>query len=1078
MPSSPPRQERKVVTVLFADLVGFTARAEQMDPEDVVGMLQPYHARLRDQLEHFGGTVEKFIGDAVMAVFGAPVAHEDDPERAVRAALAIRDWAEEEAGELELRIAVNTGEALVSLEARPEQGESMVAGDVVNTASRLQSAAPVNGILVGETTQRATRDAIEYREAEPVEAKGKAEPVRVWEAVRPHSSFGVDVVQEGRTPLVGRQSELDLLADALARARQEREPQLVTLVGVPGIGKSRLVLELFGVVDSEPELIWWRQGRSLPYGEGVTYWALEEIAKAQAGILESDGAEEAADKLRRAVGDLVVDAAEAQWIESHLRPLVGLTGELATGDDRRAEAFSAWRRFFEALAERNPLVLVFEDLQWADDGLLDFVDYLVDWASGVPLLAVCSARPELLERRPGWGGGKRNATTVSLSPLSTEDTSRLVAGLLEQAVLPVEVQSALLARAEGNPLYAEEYARVFLERGSAEDLPLPETVQGLIAARLDALPPEEKELTQAAAVVGKVFWSGALAAIGGEAPFLVEERLHALERKEFVRRERRSSVAGETQYAFLHVLVRDVAYSQIPRAGRAEKHRLAAEWIGSLGRSEDHAEMLAHHYLQALELAETAGLDASALAEPARIALSEAGDSALALSAFGAAARFYTAALELWPQDDPGRPILLFRAAKARWYVGPERVDAISEAADALLAVGDRESAAEAETLCARELWNRGERDAAYSRIDRAMALVESEPPSSSKAHVLAYRSRLHMLADEDEEGIRRGREALAMAEQLGLEGVRAQALNVVGTARVMSGDQDGMDDIRRSLAIATSINSPDEIHRALNNLANMHWYLGELQQASEMVETMLERDEHFGLPGLLRWGKGEEVLDRFLTGRWAEAERLADAFLAETAGSRHYLEVPARSIRAKMRLARSDLEEANADSARALKLAREAKDPQALLPTLAVRALVLLAQGRANEAAALVDELHGGSALLQELALVEYAWCAVALDRREQFRADAARIRLPSQWVDAATAIVDGDPGRAADVLAEMGARGEEARARLRAAEQLVADGRRAEADAQLQQALAFFREQGATAYARQAESLLAASA
>ena len=463
------QRERKVVTVLFADLVGFTSRAESLDPEDVDAILRPYHDHLRSELERHGGTVEKFIGDAVMALFGAPTAHEDDPERAVRAALAIRDWAREE-GALELRVGVTTGEALVSLGARPSEGEGMAAGDVVNTAARLQSAAGVNGILVDETTYRATRDWISYGTAEPVDAKGKAEPVAVWEATEARSRFGADVVQAG-APLVGRRRELDLLAGALGRAREERSPQLVTLVGVPGIGKSRLVYELYAQVDAEEELTNWRQGRSLPYGEGLTYWALAEMAKAQAGILETDGPQEAEAKLAEMVGDLVSDGAE-QLLES-LRPLVGLARDGEPGGDRSAR-FAAWRRLFEALAERRPTVLVFEDLHWADDDLLDFVDHLVDWAVGVPLLVVCTARPELLDRRPGWGGGKPNALTLSISPLSDDDTARLLAELLERSVLSAETQASLLARAGGNPLYAEQFARLLAETGS-DDLRVPRT---------------------------------------------------------------------------------------------------------------------------------------------------------------------------------------------------------------------------------------------------------------------------------------------------------------------------------------------------------------------------------------------------------------------------------------------------------------------------------------------------------------------------------------------------------------------------------------------------------------------------
>src|SRR5438876_594995 len=568
--SAPPglvHEERKVVTVLFADLVGFTKRAETMDPEDVRALLSPYYERLRAELERFGGTVEKFIGDAVMALFGAPVAHEDDPERAVRAALAIGRYAGEEG--IELRIGITTGEALVRLSAKPEQGETVATGDVVNTAARLQAAAPVNGVLADETTYRATRNAIEYRAAESVEAKGKADPIPVWEALEARARFGVDVTHHARAELVGRERELSVLRDALDRARHERILQLVTLVAVPGMGKSRLVYELSRIVDADPELITWRQGRCLAYGDGVAFWALAEVIKAQAGILERDTEAEAAEKLRVAVADAVDDASDARWVESHLRPLIGLESETVLGRDRRGEAFAAWRRYLEALAEQRPLVLVFEDLHWADEGLLDFVDELIDWLSGVPLLIICSARPELLERRQGWGGGTLNASTVGLSPLSEKETAVLISQVLERALLPAEIQQALLERAEGNPLYAEQFAQLYLERGSAEDLPLPETLQGIVAARLDGLSGDAKAPLQDAAVIGKVFWIGALRRDEREAT----ELLHGLERRGFLTRQRRSSVGSEGEWAFAHMLLRDVAYGQIPRGSRSHKHR-------------------------------------------------------------------------------------------------------------------------------------------------------------------------------------------------------------------------------------------------------------------------------------------------------------------------------------------------------------------------------------------------------------------------------------------------------------------------------------------------------------------------
>ena len=611
-------EERKLVSVLFVDLVDFTARSDLADPEDVRAALRPFHVAAKRETERFGGTVEKFIGDAVMAVFGAPVAHEDDPERAVRAALAIRDWIADEGAELQVRMAVNTGVALVSVDSRPQEGEAIATGDVVNTAQRLEAAAPVNGILVSEQTYRATRDAIDYRLAPPVEAKGKAQPIPVWEVVGARARSGVDLLREPRTPLVGRKREIDLLHSALARAREERSPQLVTLVGVPGIGKSRLVFELSKALDEDRELISWRQGRCLPYGDGVSFWALGEIVKAQAGILESDNLEQAGHKLHRAVLEVLGEDQDARWVEQHLRALVGAGTDLTPGE-ASGEAFAAWRRFLEGLADLRPLVLVLEDLHWADEALLDFVDELPDRVRDAPLLILCAARPELLERRPGWGGGKANALTISIPPLSEEETERLVGFVLEQPLLEAQLQKTLLARAAGNPLYAEQFARVVAEIGSLDELP--DTVHGIIAARLDGLPLQEKALLQDAAVIGKVFWLGALGAMDGIQQAQAEELLFGLERKEFVQRARRASVAGEAEYAFRHLLLRDVAYSQIPRAAREEKHRRAADWIESLGRPEDHAEMLAHHYLSALDYATATKREDPALAERARLAL-------------------------------------------------------------------------------------------------------------------------------------------------------------------------------------------------------------------------------------------------------------------------------------------------------------------------------------------------------------------------------------------------------------------------------------------------------------------------
>jgi class 3 adenylate cyclase/tetratricopeptide (TPR) repeat protein len=1099
-----PREERKVVTVLFADLVGFTSRAEQLDPEDVRAMLSPYYARLRKELERRGGTVEKFIGDAVMALFGAPVAHEDDPERAVRASLAIRDGiAELNEGdprlELQVRIAVNTGEALVALGANPSEGEGMASGDVVNTAARLQAAAPVNGILVGETTYRATERTIEYREAPPVTAKGKGEAVKVWEVVESRARFGVDIGLRGRVPLIGREQELDVLLDALARARAENASQLVTLVGVPGIGKSRLVVELSAAVDEDEELIFWRQGRSLPYGEGVTFWALAEIVKAQAGILETDSAEEAREKLRRTVGTVVADRGEADWIENQLRPLVGLEDEAQPGGDRQAEAFGAWRRFFEHLAERSPLVLVFEDLHWADDGLLEFVDDLVEWVSAVPLLVVCIARPELLTRRPGWGGGKPNATTLSLSPLTQEDTARLVAALLEQAVLPADLQASLLARAEGNALYAEEYVRMLQDRGflrrdngawrfeGSEDLPLPESVQGIVAARLDSLSVEEKALAQDAAIIGKVFWAGAVSAIGGSEREVVEERLHALSRKEFVRRERRSSVAGEEQYIFLHVLVRDVAYGQIPRGNRSAKHRAAAEWIASLSadRSEEHAEMLAHHYLSALELARAAGQDASEFAEPARLALREAGERALALNAFSPAARFYRAALDLWPAGDPARPKLLLRLGSALSVAEAKGADVLDEARNGLLAGGDLEGAAEAEAMLGEHFGNQGLRDREQEHLARAANLLDGLAPSPSTAYTLSQLAASLMMAGRMDEGTRVAREGVAIAKALGLPEYQIQSMSVMGVSMMDRGDSQGMVVLEDALAIAVEKNLP-VAPRVYGNLAEVVAnYQGELARAAELREEGLRVAERFGLAHQISWLRGERVVAYYWAGRWDEALRTAEEmFSMAEAGSPNYMDVQSHDVKARIRLARGK-SDAYAETTTALELARSVGDPQVLYPTIALAARATAFLGLRDESGELLDELLAAwrrkptTILHSHLqSLPDVAAALVALGRGPEFEGIGSQATVQTPWIAAATAFVRGDFEHAAETYARIGSLPDEAYARLRAAGSLISEDRRAEGDEQLQQALAFYRSVDAKAYVREGESLLAQTA
>jgi class 3 adenylate cyclase/tetratricopeptide (TPR) repeat protein len=1054
--AAPPREERKVVTILFTDLVGSTARAEGLDPEDVRATLSAYYAQLRAELERHGGTVEKFIGDAVMAVFGAPVAHEDDPERAVRAALAIRDSIGDE---LQIRTAVNTGEALVALAAKPGEGDAMVAGDVVNTAARLQGAAPVNGILVGDGTYRATRHVIEYREAPPVEAKGKSEPVIAWEAVAARSRFGSDVEQKLRTPLVGRERERGLLADAFEHARREQSVQLVTLVGVPGIGKSRLVAELFQITDADEEIISWRQGRSLPYGERVSFWALGEIVKAHAGILESDDTATAAEKLVAMVETLGEDEREREWLARHARPLVGLEGAERA---EREEAFAAWRRLIEAAAEQRPLVLVFEDLHWADDGLLDFVDHLADWATTVPLLIVATARPELLDRRPGWGGGKRNAFTLSIGALTNDETAVLLQRLLDRAVLDADAQQAVLQRAEGNPLYAEEYARMLAEHGTG-DLQLPETVQGLIAARIDGLAADEKALLQDASVIGKVFWPGALS--GAD-----DRTLHGLERKEFIRRDRRSSIAGETQYAFLHALVRDVAYSQIPRAERAEKHRRAAEWLASLAgdRTEDHAEMLAHHYREALSLAEAAGLDTTGLREPARRSFADGAQRALSLNANAATYELALEAIALTDPADPERPVLQLLAARgARDLVDVDATELVEEARERFLALDDVARAAEASQAIAREALHRGDIARSLEEGRRAFELARSAPLSVASARALAGRARqLQILEGKSAEAISLAREALAFADAAGEEQLAMSALGTIGLARVDSGDPGGVEELEEVVDRARRSGALSGVGTELNNLANLLWQVGRLDDSAARYAEAREVCERYGFTAGISWLDGERVYDCDRRGDLDGAIAAAAHFLGRADADASYQKRPVLATRARVLLERGQVDEALADAEQALAALRESGyDAQVASEILTVASRCFRAAGRHEEADSLLAEaLSVPDRMIYDLPLY-----LVELGRGDDYRGLSGG-KAAYAWGDAGDAAAAGDLLQASEIYGSIGARFVEAWAALLAAER----GDTSRLDA----ALAYFEEQRATPYVQRCRALMQASA
>jgi class 3 adenylate cyclase len=635
-----PREERKIVTVLFADLVGFTARAERLDPEDVRAILNPYYTRLRSEIERYGGVVEKFIGDAVMAVFGAPVAHGDDPERAVRAALTVRDSvAEMNAADaqldLQVRIAVNSGEAIVALNAKTELGEAMVAGDVVNTASRLQSAAPTDGVLVGEETYRSTRGVVEYAEVEPVVVKGKRDPVRAWLAIAAEKGPGERTAST--VPLLGRARELSVLHRTFDGVVADCRPHLVTLLGDAGIGKTRLAADFTSALEEKGVRI--LRGRSLPYGASTLYGPFSQHVKQFAEIFASDDASSARQKLRGRMLDLGFGDAAGETVE-HLELLIGLgaDGEVA----ERQVLFLAARRLVEALAREQPTVLVFEDLHCADAASLDLLEVLASRVREVPLMLLATSRPDLLLERPGWGGGLPAYTALSLEALSQAEGAELAALLLSSR--GVQAEGARLAEtAEGNPLFIEELAASAVDRPRAAANDLPTTIRALVSARLDALPADERPVLLDAAVVGKIFWRGALERMAENGTNLAEA-LDSLEARDLIRRESLSWIESDEQFGFKHVMIRDVAYATLPRTARKKRHAAVAAFLEeATGDAAATATALAYHWLEAGDPERAVGYFLLAAEQAGR---GWAKDEA---------AKLYAEALELIPAEDKER---------------------------------------------------------------------------------------------------------------------------------------------------------------------------------------------------------------------------------------------------------------------------------------------------------------------------------------------------------------------------------------------------------------------------------------
>src|SRR4051794_5378149 len=818
--SGAPQEERKLVSVLFVDLVDSTARADKADPEDVRDLLQAYHREARQCIEQYGGVVEKFIGDAVMAVFGAPIAHGDDAERAVRAGLRVLDAVRRL--ELSARAAVNTGEAIVSVD-HARSGEALATGDVVNTAARLQNAAPPGRLIVGVDTQRATRHAIRYEELAAVTAKGKAEAVSAWLAIE------AAVAPAGRplaaTPLAGRERELDLLQTVWARAVDERRPHLVTLVGPPGIGKSRLCREIEALVEQDGGRI--VRGRCLPYEEQSGYQAFTRVVQHASGILESDAPDSARAKLDALLRELLGPEEAAEHF-GYLTLLIGLSAE----DDARSRAFLffAARRFIEAFALRQPTVFVFEDVHWADASELELLAYFAQHLRDAPALLVATARPELLEADSGWGSGLAAQTTIPLEPLGADAAHSLAASLVGDG----EVDPARLVDvAGGNPLFLEELAASVAELGESDELPV--TVREAIAARIDALPTIARDALLSAAVIGKTFWRGVLASVGRNED--VDDILNMLEARDFVHRDASSQLAGDVQYTFKHMLIREVAYATVPRAVRRERHAAVAQYIEDNLAGESLAPILAYHWREANE--------------PARAVpyLLAAAHSARRSWAKAAAVDLYTKALELQDDDAGSRRTRL------------QRGQALVEMQD-------------------------------YEQASAELAPLLAELDGEEKLEALIWLGLATVWSERDAATISTAEQALALAEQVGEPSSSAAAVALMSQGLAMRGDEGDLDRADelgdKALDLWVPETRPYELANHLHLHADTKYWIGKYEESVELsrearrVATDVQSPE-----GLLRGG-GFEALALAGLGRHEEALAIWDEMLKVAAELAH----------------------------------------------------------------------------------------------------------------------------------------------------------------------------------------------
>ena len=829
----PAVAERRRVSVLFVDLAGFTTLAESMDPEDVRRVQSRYFEVARSIVASYGGTIEKFIGDAVMAVWGAPAAHEDDAERAVRAALAIvyavdRLGGSAEAGGLRARAAVTSGEAVVTIGA---VGQGMVAGDLVNVAARLQARAPVGGALVDDATRALASSAARYTRVGALSLKGRAGRLAAYRADALAPEPLARAAGASRGPLVGRDRELRELQDLLTSVIRDHHGRLVSVTGIAGIGKSRLVGELRSWADGLNATIAWHDGRSPAYGEGIAFAAVAEMVRRRIHVDEGSPPEIARRQLGAAMDEFVTDGAERRWIEPRLATLLE-RGE--TGAFDRDELFAAWRRFFERVADRTPVVLAFEDFQWAEPGLVQFVEHLAVWTRNRPILIVTAARPEILDRQPAWGTGGGSSTSLLLERLDDEPMRRL---LDQQAPgLPPEVTNQVLAHAGGVPLYAVEVARILLADTPNAEAPsrralgrgrtppiiaVPDTLHGVIAARIDALPSAERRLLLSAAVLGHRFRPEALLSVTGGDAAATRSRVSTLVQRDLLALDEELNSPGRGELTFVQGLVREVAYGTLARTERRALHLAAARYLESAG--DDAAEVLAGHLAEAHRLTEEPR-EQLRLARRAVAALRTAARRALVVHVPDRAFDLLERALRLSDGTDE-RPSVLAESADAARAAG--RLEVAEERLRELIGIQfsarERGAASRTRARLASVLLSAQRNAPALAELERAMRTVRGWERDPSGVELAAQLARARLLMGEDADALAWADRALAAARQLDLPAILMDLLVTRGTARLSTGDGEGIADLRDAIARAQEAGALNTELRARNNLA---WFL------------------------------------------------------------------------------------------------------------------------------------------------------------------------------------------------------------------------------------------------------------